>query len=196
MHFSTFAQIVLLGSTALALQVGAKPLSPLIVKGDFDLIQGNTAFTPGRLATADDIPTTGPFDPKGANLIANTTVPQGTFADLGWQFDSVEGLAPGTTVFDGSAFNISVFYTPPGDVEIALFSFFTGPPDFCGFSSGGFFEAVLPSDVLGTYAGRWLVEYGQSTQPDAPVDPDSGCGPLPFTNMTKEFVRTWEVVPA
>ncbi|KAJ6468808.1 hypothetical protein C8R45DRAFT_1105454 [Mycena sanguinolenta] len=69
-------------------------------------------------------------------------------------------------------------------------------PAHIGFPSGSFTEAVIPSDVLGTYAGRWLVEYGQSTQPDAPGDPDSGCGLLPFTTMKKEFGRTWEVVRA
>ncbi|KAJ6451901.1 hypothetical protein C8R45DRAFT_945935 [Mycena sanguinolenta] len=191
MYVSNFAQIFLL-STTLALRAGADPSSPLIVKGEFDLIQGSTAATPGRLATADDIPTTGPFVPKAANLIVNTTVPQGTFADFGWIFDSVEGVTPGTAVFDGSAFNISMFYTPAGGVEIRI-SIITGPnigTGFCGFSSGSFTEALIPSDVLGTYTGRWVIEYGQSTQPDAPVDPDSGCGPLPFTTMNKEFAAS------
>ena len=56
---------------------------------------------------------------------------------------------------------------------------------------------VLTSFVLSPrYTGRWNVEFGQSTQPDAPIDPSSGCGPEPFDIMTVEFVRTWEVVPA
>ncbi|KAJ6529806.1 hypothetical protein B0H19DRAFT_1082914 [Mycena capillaripes] len=47
-----------------------------------------------------------------------------------------------------------------------------------------------------SYTGRWVVDYGGSTQPDAPVDPDSGCGPAPFSLTTVEFVKTWEVVEA
>jgi hypothetical protein len=45
------------------------------------------------------------------------------------------------------------------------------------------------------YKGRWVVEFGQSTQPDAPVR-DGGCGPDPFDSTTVEFERSWEVVAA
>ncbi|KAJ6452444.1 hypothetical protein C8R45DRAFT_945677 [Mycena sanguinolenta] len=118
MYFSNFAQIVLL-STALALGVCAGPSSPQIIKGDFDIIQGSIPAAPSLLLATT--PTIGPFVPTAANLLVNTTVPQGTFADLGWIFNSVEGNPPPTAAFDGSAYNISVFYTPPGGVETSLF---------------------------------------------------------------------------
>ncbi|KAJ6479119.1 hypothetical protein C8R45DRAFT_933898 [Mycena sanguinolenta] len=74
----------------------------------------------------------------------------------------------------------------------------TGPDttDFCGIFSGYWVEGVIDSSVLGTYAARWTIEYGQSTQPDAPVDPTSGCGPDLFNMTTVEFTRNWEVVAA
>jgi hypothetical protein len=46
------------------------------------------------------------------------------------------------------------------------------------------------------YKARWSVEFGKSTQSDAPVDPNSGCGPEPFDSTTVEFERFWEVVEA
>ncbi|KAJ6540719.1 hypothetical protein B0H19DRAFT_1078120 [Mycena capillaripes] len=195
MHFSDFTKIVLL-STALALQARAGP-SPKITAGDFELIQGTPA-APSRLLANADLPTVGPFIPSAANLIVNTTVSQGEIADLGWIFASV-GDNTDPAVFDGFAKNISVFYTPPGDVEHIANGPDIAPPGgegFCGFFPGFFLEALLDSSVLGTYTGRWIVEFGESTQPYAPIDPDSGCGPEPFNSKTVEFMRTWEVVEA
>ncbi|KAF7340575.1 hypothetical protein MSAN_02129000 [Mycena sanguinolenta] len=193
MHFSSFNKVVLL-STAFSLQARALPQ---ITKGDFEIMQVNTAAN-HALAIADDTPTTGPFIPTADNLIVNTTVPQGVNAALGWIDPTVAGVAPFSPVFDGSAYNISVFYTPPSGVETFVFGVDTGPDttDFCGIISGYWIEGVIDSSVLGTYLGRWIVEYGQSTQPDAPVDPNSGCGPDPFNMTTVEFTRTWEVVAA
>ncbi|KAJ6452431.1 hypothetical protein C8R45DRAFT_1223487 [Mycena sanguinolenta] len=197
MHFSSLSKIALL-STALALQARAGPAFPQITKGDFGIIQGNTAASNPLLATAGDIPTTGPFVPTADNLIVNTTVPQNVNAALGWIFDSVPGVTPYFPVFDGSAYNVTVFYTPPGGVETWIFGIDTGPDttDFCGIFSGYWVYGVMDSSVLGTYGARWTIEYGQSTQPDAPVDPTSGCGPDPFNMTTVEFTRSWEVVAA
>jgi hypothetical protein len=50
--------------------------------------------------------------------------------------------------------------------------------------------------VLSRYKARWIVEFGQSIEPDAPIDPDSGCGAEAFNITTVEFERTWEVVKA
>ncbi|KAJ6479145.1 hypothetical protein C8R45DRAFT_933922 [Mycena sanguinolenta] len=199
MHFNSLSKIVFL-STALALQARAGPAFPHITKGDLEIVQGNTAAPDPLLATAADIPTTGPFVPTADNLIVNTTVPQGVNAALGWIDSTVAGVAPFSPVFDGSSYNISVFYTPPGGVETSD----TGPDttDFCGIFSGYWTYGVMDSSVLGTYArgftyaARWTIEYGQSTQPDAPVDPTSGCGPDPFNMTTVEFTRNWEVVAA
>ncbi len=47
-----------------------------------------------------------------------------------------------------------------------------------------------------SYTGRWVVEFGESTHPGAPVYPESGCGPEPFNIKTEEFVERWEVVYA
>lgn len=46
------------------------------------------------------------------------------------------------------------------------------------------------------YEGRWNVEFGESSNPDAPVDPDTGCGPEPFDLRTVVFKRKWQVVAA
>ncbi|KAJ6555405.1 hypothetical protein DFH09DRAFT_1165315 [Mycena vulgaris] len=199
MHFINFTKIVLL-STSLALQACAGPSFPKVIAGDFELIQ-TTTVAPSHLANAD-IPTVGPFIPSADNLIVNTTVPQGEFANLGWIFASV-GDNSDPAVFDGFEHNITVLYTPPGGVETFIFGIESGPETpqpvgvgFCGFFPGFWIEGVLDSSVLGTYTGRWIVEFGQSTQPDAPIDPNSGCGPEPFNITTVEFVRTWEVVEA
>ncbi|KAJ6452442.1 hypothetical protein C8R45DRAFT_1040662 [Mycena sanguinolenta] len=159
-------------------------------------------------------PTTGPFVPTADNLIFNTTVPQGVNAVLGWVDTIIPGVPPFENVFDGSAKNITMFYTPPGGVEKPLIGFFSGPSTgFCGVTPGSSSETFIDSSVLGTYecdlgyvmcplltesryTGRWVVEFGQSTDPDAPIDPKTGCGPLPFTTGGVEFVRTWEVVAA
>ncbi|KAJ7906451.1 hypothetical protein B0H13DRAFT_1880607 [Mycena leptocephala] len=189
-----FAKLVLL-STSLALQACAGPSFPKVTAGAFKLIQATTAV-PSRLSTNADIPTVGPFVPSADNLIVNTTVPQGEFADLGWIFASV-GDNSDPAVFDGFAKNISILYTPPGGVEhIESGPGIGGGDGFCGFFPGFWIEGVLDSSVLGTYTGRWIVEFGESTQPYAPVDPESGCGPEPFNMKTVEFVRTWEVVEA
>ncbi|KAJ6479101.1 hypothetical protein C8R45DRAFT_1156718, partial [Mycena sanguinolenta] len=163
--------------------------TPRITKGDVGVIQGRAAAPSALPATT---PTTGPFVSTEANLIVNTTVPEGTDTNVGWMFDTVEGAPPPTPVFDGSAYNISTFYTPPGGVE----EIWTGPDstDFCGIWSGFWIAGVIDSSVLGTYAARWTIQYGQSTQPDAPVDPTSGCGPDPFNMTTVEFTGNWEVV--
>ncbi|KAJ6452506.1 hypothetical protein C8R45DRAFT_945735 [Mycena sanguinolenta] len=211
MHFTNFCKFVFI-STALALQAHAA--SPPIIKGDFEIIEGTTAAPRSRLlATGADIPTIGPFVPTATNLLFNTTVPQNVDANLGWIFDTVD--TPNGEAFDGFSKNITVFYTPPNGIEIFVFRrvvsrylLAVGPTDpdvFCGIFSGFFIEGIIDSSVLGTcalsiwstrYTGRWVIEYGESTQPDAPIDPTSGCGPLPFNLTTVEFVRTWEVVGA
>ncbi|KAF7341650.1 hypothetical protein MSAN_02063000 [Mycena sanguinolenta] len=150
------------------------------------------------LATADGVvPVTGFFVPKPSNLIFNTTLPQGVNATLGWLFDSV-GDNSNPIAFDGSQKNITILYTPPGGVETFVLNFNVGPgPNgFCGTFPGTTLQEPIDSSVLGTYTGRWLIDWGHSTQPDAPTDPESGCGPLPFTMNNTEFVRTWEVVAA
>ncbi len=116
MHFSYFSKIVLL-SISLALQAHAGPSVPKVIAGDFELIQ--TTVPSSRLLANAKIPTVGPFVPSEANLIVNTTVPQGEFADLGWVFPSVGNDTE--PVFDGFAKNISVFFTPPGGVEQFVF---------------------------------------------------------------------------
>ncbi|KAJ7806796.1 hypothetical protein B0H14DRAFT_3882256 [Mycena olivaceomarginata] len=190
MHFRNLANLVLL-STALSVQARASASFPKVTAGDFQLIQTTTA-APSRLLANADMPTVPPFVPSADNLIVNTTVPQGEFADLGFIFPSV-GDNTDPAVFDGSFINLTVLYTPPGGVE----TIDSGPEtEFCGFFPEFFVEGVLDASVLGTYTGRWIVEFGESTQPDAPVDPDSGCGPEPFNITTVEFVRTWEVVEA
>ncbi|KAJ6479113.1 hypothetical protein C8R45DRAFT_359113 [Mycena sanguinolenta] len=194
MHFNSLSKIIFL-STALALQACAGPAFPHITKGNVGVIQGSIAATaPSPLGTP---PTIGPFVPTAANLLVNTTVPQGTDAEVGWIFDTVPGVAPFATVYDGSAYNISVFYTPPGGDEEFVFGLLSGPDTtgFCGIFSGFWLAGVIDSSVLGTYAARWTIEYGQSTQPDAPVSP-AGCGPDPFTMNTAEFNGNWEVVAA
>ncbi|KAJ7111043.1 hypothetical protein C8R44DRAFT_799845 [Mycena epipterygia] len=200
MHFRNFTKIVLL-STALALQARARHSFPNVNAGDFELIQTTTA-APSRLLANVDIPTVPPFVPSAHNLIVNTTVHQGEPALLGWIFPSV-GNNTDPAVFDGSSINVTVLYTPPGGVEQAVFGIDSGPETpqpvgvgFCGFFPGFFIAAVLNSSVLGTYTGRWIVEFGESTQPYAPVDPNSGCGPEPFNIKTVEFVRKWKVVEA
>jgi hypothetical protein len=62
--------------------------------------------------------------------------------------------------------------------------------------SVGFIVGLLLIISLTRYKARWSVEFGQSSQPDAPVNPDSGCGPVPFDTTTVEFERSWEVVAA
>ncbi|KAJ7333937.1 hypothetical protein DFH08DRAFT_879805 [Mycena albidolilacea] len=200
MHFRNFVNLVLL-STALSVQARASPSFPKVTAGDFQLIHTITA-APSRLLANADIPTVPPFVPSADNLIVNTTVPQGEFANLGFIFPSV-GDNTNPAVFDGSSINVTVLYTPPGGVETFVFGIDSGPETpqpvgvgFCGFFPAFFVEGVLDSSVLGTYTGRWIVEFGESTQPDAPVDPNSGCGPEPFNITTVEFVRTWEVVEA
>ncbi|KAJ6479149.1 hypothetical protein C8R45DRAFT_933927 [Mycena sanguinolenta] len=147
MHFNSLSNIVFLG-VVLALQARAGPAFPHITKGDFSIIQGSTgtAAPSALLATP---PTVGPFVPTAANLIVNTTVAQGVDAALGWIFDTVPGVTDGSPVFDASAFN---------DCH------WPDLTDFCGFGSGFWLAGVIDSSVLGTYAARWTIDYGQSTQ--------------------------------
>ncbi|KAJ6557548.1 hypothetical protein B0H19DRAFT_1376266 [Mycena capillaripes] len=176
MHFTNLAKILLL-STSLALQASAGPSLPKVTQGNFPLA---------------------PRSSTEANLIVNTTVPVGKPSFVGWIFDTVgDNSAP---VFDGFAFNITVFFTPPDGEEELLVGLESGPEivpgGFCGFFPGFGFAAVLDEEDIGTYSGRWVVQFGQSTQPYAPVDPETGCGPEPFDIKTVEFVKTWEVVEA
>ncbi|KAJ7261875.1 hypothetical protein C8J57DRAFT_459537 [Mycena rebaudengoi] len=144
--------------------------------------------------------TTVPWAPTDENLIVNITITQGEPAYVGWTFPSVEGTPDGGTIFDGFAKNITVFYTPPTGSEKMVFSYSTGPDttNFCGMLSGLALSGLIGSDDLefGTYEARWIVEFGQSIEPDAPIDPDSGCGAEAFNITTVEFERTWEVVKA
>ncbi|KAF8162186.1 hypothetical protein K438DRAFT_1858943 [Mycena galopus ATCC 62051] len=199
MHFSNFTKIAVL-STALVLQARGGLSFPRVTAGDFEIIQTTTVASSHGLLASVDIPTVPPLVPSTYDLIVNTTVPQGEFAQLGWVFPTVGN---NSAVFDGSSINVTVFYTPPGGVEEFVLGIASGPDiappggvGFCGFLPGFGLAAVLNATDLGTSTGRWVVEFGQSTQPDAPVDPTSGCGPEPFNSTTVEFVRTWEVVPA
>ncbi|KAJ7276605.1 hypothetical protein C8J57DRAFT_1466103 [Mycena rebaudengoi] len=134
--------------------------------------------------------------PTAANLIVTTgTVFQGELAKVGWIW---EGIPDGSVLFDGFEKNITAFYTPPGGTEEVLWSTSVGPDtNLCGIFPGFGFSVALDSNDLGTYKARWIVEFGQSTQPDAPVDPNSGCGPEPFDSTTVDsFERYWEVVEA
>ncbi|KAJ7915231.1 hypothetical protein B0H13DRAFT_1872324 [Mycena leptocephala] len=73
--------------------------------------------------------------------------------------------------------------------NVIIYSIESGPSGgdgFCGFFPGFGLAGVLDSSVLGTYTGRWIVEFGESTQPYAPVDPESGCGPEPFNMTTRD----------
>ncbi|KAJ7915187.1 hypothetical protein B0H13DRAFT_1872280 [Mycena leptocephala] len=141
-----FAKLVLL-STSLAPQACAGPSFPKVTAGAFKLIQATTAV-PGRLSTNADFPT-------------------GDFADLGWIFASV-GDDTEPFVYDGFAKNITVLYTSPGGVEhIESGPGIGGGDGFCGFFPGFWIEGVLDSSVLGTYTGRWIAEFGESTQPYA-----------------------------
>ncbi|KAJ7458211.1 hypothetical protein FB451DRAFT_1273928 [Mycena latifolia] len=194
MHFTNLAKIFLL-STSLALQASAGPSHPKVTAGNFPLVQTSAAGTgPSRLLASAGPP----FVPTEANLIVNITVPVGEPSLVGWVFDSVEdNSAP---VFDGFTINVTVFFTPPGGEEEFLLGIESGPEigpgGFCGFLPGFGVVAVLDEEDIGTYTGRWTVEFGQSTHPYAPVDPDTGCGPEPFNSRTVEFVKTWEVVEA
>jgi hypothetical protein len=123
MHFRNLANLVLL-STALSVQARASASFPKVTAGDFQLIQTTTA-APSRLLANADIPTVPPFVPSADNLIVNTTVPQGEFADLGFIFPSV-GDNTDPAVFDGSSINVTVLYTPPGGVETFVFGHVVG----------------------------------------------------------------------
>ncbi|KAJ7275694.1 hypothetical protein C8J57DRAFT_1589762 [Mycena rebaudengoi] len=167
---------------------------PKIIASDKFEIQ--TIVPPrGRSTIVTSVQTsTAPWTPTAKSLIVNTTVPQGEPAQLGWVFESI---GDGPVVFDGFKKNVSVFYTPPAGTEQFIFGLSFGPDTgLCGNINGFGIAAVLDSNDLGTYNARWIVEFGQSTQPYAPVDPNSGCGPEPFDSTTVEFERSWEVVEA
>ncbi|KAJ7276604.1 hypothetical protein C8J57DRAFT_1583734 [Mycena rebaudengoi] len=197
---SFIALASLLSSLVFQVDAGSlirKAIDSTIISGDFEI---QTPATSSRISSigASSQTSVAPFTPTAENLIVNTTVPQGEPALLGWIFS---GTLDGSVVFDGFAKNISVFYTPPGSDEKFVFGTIVGPDDddprldFCGFFPGDWAAGVMPSDDLGTYKARWTVEFGQSTQPDAPVSPH-GCGPQPFDSTTVEFERYWEVVAA
>ncbi|KAF7342592.1 Protein disulfide isomerase [Mycena sanguinolenta] len=198
---SNFTKFVLL-STTLALHARAGPSpAPLPATGDSEPV----------------VPTVPFFVPTAANLIFNTTVPQGVNATLGWVSNNV-GDDSNPVAFDGSQKKHHCVVHAPGrcrgvrlevcPIERVLclsdcvhacptsIGVGPGPDGFCGIFPGFVLKESIDSSVLGTYTGRWVIEYGQSTRPDAPVGPESGCGPLPFNMTTTEFVRTWEVVAA
>ncbi|KAJ7244095.1 hypothetical protein C8J57DRAFT_1556100 [Mycena rebaudengoi] len=189
----------------LVFQVDAGSLIPKAITRGYTIISSDkfeiqTPATPSRISPIGTSAQTSiaPFNPTAPNLIVNTTVPQGTQAELGWIFD---GIPNSGVVFDGFAKNITVYFTAPGQDEEFIFSFSNEPSpddprfDFCGYFPGLWLYVPIDSDVLGTYKGRWVVKFGQSTQPDAPVS-EHGCGPLPFDNTGVEFERSWEVVAA
>ncbi|KAJ7259648.1 hypothetical protein C8J57DRAFT_1515020 [Mycena rebaudengoi] len=162
---------------SLVFQVDAASLIPKAITGDSTIISGGfeiqTAATPSRISPIGTTPQTSiaPFTPTDENLIFNTTVHQGESASLGWIFYFT---LDGSTVFDGFAKTISVFFTPPGDTEKIVFSVSVGPnddplSDFCGFWPGYWIAGAIPSDDVGMYNARWSVEFDQSTQPDAPL---------------------------
>ncbi|KAJ7275695.1 hypothetical protein C8J57DRAFT_225610 [Mycena rebaudengoi] len=184
-------------------QVDAGSLIPKAIAGDFTITAGDfeiqTFVSPSRILpiVASAQTSAAPWTPTAENLIVNTTVPQGEPALFGWIFPSEEGIEDGTAVLDGFAKIIAVFFTPPGGTEQFVFSLSVGPDTgLCGIITGFGIAAVSDSNDLGTYNARWIVEFGQSTQPYAPVDPNSGCGPEPFDSTTVEFERSWEVVEA
>ncbi|KAJ7275686.1 hypothetical protein C8J57DRAFT_1223848 [Mycena rebaudengoi] len=193
--------------SALVFQVDAGSLIPKVTAADFtgvkviagDKLEIQTSAAPDRISPILTSAQTSiaPWTPLAENLIVNTTVPQGETAQVGWRFSDADGAAKGDVVHDGFAKNITMFVTPPGSTEEVLFGLEVNPDThLCGILSGVGFWLFVDATDLGTYKARWNVEFGQSTQPDAPIDPDSGCGPLPFDSTTVEFVRYWEVVEA
>ncbi|KAJ7275826.1 hypothetical protein C8J57DRAFT_1505131 [Mycena rebaudengoi] len=158
-------------------KLDAGSLIPKVIAGD------HTGYSIPNIIASDKIEIQSiapPSAPSAENLIVNTTVLQGEPSFVGWIW---EDIPDGSTVFDGT--------------EIWLFTTWVNPETgFCGISPGFGAAAVLNSNDLGTYKARWSVEFGKSTQSDAPVDPNSGCGPEPFDSTTVEFERFWEVVEA
>ncbi|KAJ7275716.1 hypothetical protein C8J57DRAFT_1589810, partial [Mycena rebaudengoi] len=188
--------------SSLVFQVDAATLIPKAIPGGHTITAGDfeirTFASPSSISpTVTSAQTSAaPWTPTAANLIFNASVPQGEQAQIGWIYPSEGDIKDGTTVHDGYARDVNWFFTPPGGTEQFLGGIFFGPETFlCGVFSGFGIAAVLNVNDLGTYKARWTVEFGQSTQPDAPVD-HSGCGPQPFDNKTVEFERYWEVVEA
>jgi hypothetical protein len=111
--------------SSLVFQVDARSLIPkaipdgptIVTSGDFEI---QTPATLSRILPIGASAQTNivPFNPTAANLIVNTTVPQGTPAALGWIFD---GTLDGSIVFDGFAKNITMFATFPGQAEEFIF---------------------------------------------------------------------------
>ncbi|KAJ7244106.1 hypothetical protein C8J57DRAFT_1525377 [Mycena rebaudengoi] len=202
-NFIALAALIL---SSLILRVDAGSFIPKAIAGDRIKIIANDKFKIQTIAPPSGISrivtsaqtSIAAWVPTAADLIFETgPVPQGELAQVGWMFPSQDGIEDGTLFFDGFEKNITAFYTPPAGTEQWLFSFLVNPDDgFCGRIPGIGFGALVDSNDLGTYKERWLVEFGQSTQPDAPIDPNSGCGPEPFDSTTVEFERYWEVVAA
>ncbi|KAJ7244088.1 hypothetical protein C8J57DRAFT_1243204 [Mycena rebaudengoi] len=163
----------------------------LVTFGDFKI---QTAATPSRISPIGTSAqtSTAPWTPTAENLIFNTTVPQGTFAALGWIFD---GIYDGNYVLDGFAKNITVYYTVPGQDEEPVFSLSNEPSpddprfDFCGYFPGLWLYVPMDSDILGTRGGV-------SSLGKAPSQMHPLAWPLSFDSTTVEFEGAWEVVAA
>jgi hypothetical protein len=106
--------------SSLVFQVDAGSLIPKGIPGAFTITAGDfeiqTSTTPGHISpmVTSAQTSTVPWIPTAYNLIFNTTVPQGTLAQLGWRD---YGPSDGTTIFDGYARNVTIFFTPPGGTE-------------------------------------------------------------------------------
>ncbi|KAJ6479084.1 hypothetical protein C8R45DRAFT_1156647 [Mycena sanguinolenta] len=190
MHFNSLNKIVFL-STALALQARADPALSHITQGDLKILLGNTAAPDPLLSTTADIPTTGPFVSTADNLIVNNTVPQGVNAALGWIDPIVAGVVPFSPVFDGSAYNVSVFYTPPGGVETVDTG--SDTTDFCGIFSGYW---VQSHRLFGPWNLRGKMDHRVRAKHPArrACRFYFGVWSDPFNTTTVEFTRNWEVV--
>ncbi|KAJ7281818.1 hypothetical protein C8J57DRAFT_1219629 [Mycena rebaudengoi] len=202
-NFIAFASLL----SSLVFQVDAGSLLPKAVIGDFTasfgprVIAGDfevqSSATPSRISPiGTSAHSIAPWAPLDENIVFNAPVPQDEFAEVGWFFDG-HGAEDGTIVFDGWAKNITVYYTPPSGIEEWVFSLWADASvGLCGIKNGLRVVIPLDSTELGTYNARWHIEFGQSTQPDEPLDEFSGCGPLPFDSTTVEFQRSWEVIAA
>ncbi|KAJ7609411.1 hypothetical protein FB45DRAFT_876513 [Roridomyces roridus] len=136
-----------------------------------------------------------PFVPSLENIIFEPPSSLGHHGSLGWAFPGSANEI-GRNFFDGFSRNITIMVTPPGGAEQFLVGMASGPAHgFCGFTPGSASRGLLNSFIAGNYTARWIVEFGQSSQPDAHVDRRTGCGPEPFNLTTVEFARSWQVVP-
>ncbi|KAJ7231127.1 hypothetical protein C8J57DRAFT_1251394 [Mycena rebaudengoi] len=162
---------------------GPSPGIKVIASDKIHHVQGTT-FPNSAATTLSDINTSAaPFLPSDVNIVVNTTVTQREFSWVGMLY-FLPRIPEGATILDGSAKTITLFQTPPNGAEEFFLSVQTGPPvrDFCGMENGFFYCGILDTSTLdlGTYTVRMVVEYGESTQPDAPVDPNGGLWPIAF----------------